>query len=48
MSNNSKSNTRNVVTMNNNVQSNYATQESSKCVYLNHEFSQIHKILQMN
>ncbi|AGC90851.1 cell division protein SepF [Staphylococcus warneri] len=40
MSNNSKSNTRNVVTMNNNVQSNYATQESSKmCLFEPRVFS---------
>lgn len=40
MNNNSKSNTRNVVTMNNNVQSNYATQESSKmCLFEPRVFS---------
>lgn len=40
MSNNSKSNTRNVVTMNNNIQSNYATQESSKmCLFEPRVFS---------
>ena len=40
MSNNSKSNTRNVVTMNNNVQSNYATQESKKmCLFEPRVFS---------
>ena len=40
MSNNSKSNTRNVVTMNNNVQSTYATQESSKmCLFEPRVFS---------
>lgn len=40
MSNNSKSNTRNVVTMNNNVQSNYAAQESSKmCLFEPRVFS---------
>lgn len=40
ISNNSKSNTRNVVTMNNNVQSNYATQESSKmCLFEPRVFS---------
>lgn len=40
MSNKSKSNTRNVVTMNNNVQSNYATQESSKmCLFEPRVFS---------
>nr|WP_041613941.1 cell division protein SepF [Staphylococcus warneri] len=40
MSNNSKSNTRNVVTMNNNVQSTNATQESSKmCLFEPRVFS---------
>ena len=38
MNNNSKSNSRNVVTMNQSSQS-YSTQESSKCAYLNHAFS---------
>ena len=38
MNNNSKSNSRNVVTMNQSSQ-NYATQESLKCAYLNHVFS---------
>ena len=40
MTNNSKSNSRNVVTMNNNAQTNVATQESSKmCLFEPRVFS---------
>ena len=43
----SKSNGKNVVTMNQTSQS-YSGYESSKCAYSNHEYFQIHKISRMN
>ncbi len=47
MSNYSKNNSRNVVTMNNATPNN-ASQKVQKCVYSNHVFFQIHKILLMS
>ena len=43
----SKSNGKNVVTMNQTSQS-YSGYESSKCAYSSHEYFQIHKISRMN